>query len=445
MRTSSFIWLLLLAGCPDRPIGSVDPVQVKSETMTLPASPNRDVDILFVVDNSGSMEQEQASLRANFGKFMDVLSTIEGGIPNLHIGVVTSNLGQRAGDGVGTNSLGAACAGSGDDGVMRTAPAVDGRFLIDEEAPGGARTRNYSGTLASAFAELADVGTDGCGIEQHLAASQRALTHPSNAGFVRDTAKLAVIFIADEDDCSLDHKALFDGTVSGAEINFRCTREGIECDGGSLDTPGVRTSCQPRIDSPYLGEIDSYVDFLARLKPAAEKNVIVAGIVGDPDAVRIDKEGPQSVLAPSCTYGGQYAYPAVRTASFLDRFPQSVRQTICEGDLSGALVQIGALLKRSFGDPCFTSEIADLDPAPGLQPDCTASDYRTLPDGSEQEVRMIPSCAFGQIPCWRIEEDAQQCHYTRTRLKLAIDRGGELPGADMFVKATCATSAGATP
>jgi hypothetical protein len=69
--------------------------------------------------------------------------------------------------------------------------------------------------LAQAFSQLASVGTNGCGIEQHLEATKRALDgNPLNAGFVRDSAFLAVIVIADEDDCSLASSALFDGNRS---------------------------------------------------------------------------------------------------------------------------------------------------------------------------------------------------------------------------------------
>lgn len=438
----SLLSISLLAGCPDRPVSAVYPVQGKVEEKELDAIPNREADILFVIDNSGSMEQEQASLRANFGKFMDVLSTIEGGIPNLHIGVVTSNLGQSAADGVGSAAFGASCASTGDDGAMRTAATINGRYIVDEETTGGARNRNYSGTLAEAFSAIADVGTSGCGIEQHLGAAKRALQNPLNTSFLRERAKLAVIVIADEDDCSLDSKALFEGTPDGAIVNFRCTQHGIECDGNpDLSVPGIRTNCRPRMDSPYLAEIDGYVDFLKGLKVEPDKDVIVAGIVGDPDKVEITTDDAnRSVLNPSCAYGGQFAYPAVRTADFLSQFPQSIRETICGADLSSALVQIGALLKRSFGDPCFEGAVADLDPATdGLQPDCTVSDYRRLPDGSEEELALIPACGTGRIPCWRIEQDELKCHYTDTKLKLVIDRGGVIPPADQFVKASCVT------
>jgi len=444
MRLLPPLLLSLLAGCPDRTISTLVPSQSKTETKDLPAVPNRDVDILFLIDNSGSMAEEQTSLRANFGKFMDVLATIEGGLPNVHIGVTSSSMGTSAGDGVGNAVFG--CSGSGDDGNLTTTASVTGRFIIDEEAGGGTtglRNRNYSGALGDAFSALADVGTGGCGIEQHLGAMKRALSNPSNAGFLRPSAKLAVIIIADEDDCSLAHKALFEGSTDGTAVNFRCTQDGIECDSGNPDltVPGLREDCHPAAAPSWVADVDAYVDFLEGLKPDYNDDVIVAGIVGDTEPFEITTDMNKTVLAPSCNYSGQHAYPAVRTADFLAQFSQSVRSTICNGDLSNALVQIGALLKRSFGDPCFEGVLADADPADGLQADCSISDIQALPGGGSREVGVIPACSTspGAIPCWRVERDDTRCYYTPTHLKLVIDRGGEVPASDIHVKASCVT------
>jgi hypothetical protein len=173
--------------------------------------------------------------------------------------------------------------------------------------------------------------------------------------------------------------------------------------------------------------------------------VIVAGIVGDPDPVEIIKDqSGHSLLKPSCNYSGQFAYPAVRTADFLSQFDLSIRETICGADLSSALVQIGALLKRSFGDPCFESVLADLDPdTGGLQPDCAVSDVQELPNGSDGIETVIPPCTLGAAtPCWRVEADAAKCYYTPTQLKLVVDRGSVIPPSDIHLRASCVTTDG---
>jgi hypothetical protein len=364
-------------------------------------------------------------------------------LPNVHIGVVSSNYGQHAGDGVAGNSaFNAGCGGSGDDGGLRTSAMINGRFIVDAEAGAMGRNRNYAGTLGEAFSSIADVGTAGCGIEQHLASMQRALQNPVNTGFLRPNAKLAVIVIADEDDCSLAKKALFEGSTDGAVVNFRCTSEGVECDGGDLSIPGLRTNCHPKDDpSAMVHDVDRYVDFLKGLKPVPAEDVIVAGIVGNPQPVEtITDTMNRTVLKPSCTYGGgQGAFPAVRTSDFLSQFALGIEETICGAELSAAMVKIGALLKRGFGDPCFENAVADLDPvAPGLQPDCTVTDVRRLPNGGDQELAIIPPCG-GSIPCWRIEEDPLECHYTPSKQKIIIDRAGVVPPSDIRTRVHCVT------
>jgi hypothetical protein len=433
MRFIKASLLLVLAACPDRPIASVYPEQGSVEQKDLPAVEERNVDILFLVDNSLSMEAEQTSLRANFPRFMNILETIEGGAPNMHIGVVTSNLGQSASDGVGTTtSFGSSCASKGDDGAMRTAPVVSGRFIVDEES-GGTRNRNYTGTLADAFSAIANVGIDGCGIEQHLGAVKRALENQTNTGFLRPDAKLAVIVIADEDDCSLSHKALFEGSTDGTVVNFRCTQSGVECDGDpTLSIPGEHANCRPKDPSPFLNSVDTYVDYLRSLKANPDKDVIVGGILGDPDKFKITTD---KLLGPACMYGDQSAFPAVRTASFLQGFPLSVEGSICGADLQKPLVDIAKLLRGSWGDPCFDSKIMDIDPnTDGLQADCTLTDMR-----GDDELAVIPNCSFNRIPCWRIEIDEEHCGFTPAHQKLVIDRGGVLPASDIHVKVNCVT------
>ena len=83
----------VLSGCPDRDVTEVNPIQDNVDTKLIPVTLNRDLDILFVIDNSGSMAGEQASLAANFPTFISVLQQIEGGLPNVHIGIVSSNVG----------------------------------------------------------------------------------------------------------------------------------------------------------------------------------------------------------------------------------------------------------------------------------------------------------------------------------------------------------------
>ena len=115
----------LLAGCPDRTISEVNPQQGRVEYKDIPVTVNRDIDILFVIDDSPSMLDKQTNLKNNFPNFINVLNTIEGGLPNVHIGVV--ELGpryegrcatRRAGPGIGSGP--GSCSGNGKNGNLQT-------------------------------------------------------------------------------------------------------------------------------------------------------------------------------------------------------------------------------------------------------------------------------------------------------------------------------------
>src|SRR5215813_14323777 len=105
----------VLAGCPDRSIDKVDPLQGRVEAKDVPVDINRDIDILFLIDDSPSMADKQQNLADNFPKFIQVLESIPGGLPNVHIGVTTSDMGTQGpppnfGPTVGAGLPGA-CAG----------------------------------------------------------------------------------------------------------------------------------------------------------------------------------------------------------------------------------------------------------------------------------------------------------------------------------------------
>ncbi|HLL25914.1 MAG TPA: hypothetical protein VK427_27440, partial [Kofleriaceae bacterium] len=80
MRQSSALFTCvglaaLLAGCPDRTVSKVIPDQGRVEYKDIPVTVNRNIDILFVIDDSGSMADKQNNLAANFPNFINVLNT----------------------------------------------------------------------------------------------------------------------------------------------------------------------------------------------------------------------------------------------------------------------------------------------------------------------------------------------------------------------------------
>ena len=463
LRRLALCLLVSATGCPSREVSKIDPTQAPAIIKDIPVEVNRDLDILFVVDNSNSMGEEQASLGTNFPNFVNVLEGIEGGLPNIHMGVVSSNVG------AGGQPI-SACTGDGDNGRLQNAPRIagcsppNGTYIIDVDNGGGGRMTNYSGTLSDTFACIAQLGTGGCGFEQHFESMKRALdgSNPENAGFLRDSAHLAVIFIADEDDCSATSGALFDPTQDsvtdplGPRTSFRCSEFGYHCDGApigreprQLDEPGGALECEPigamsAGDSDYLWHPQVYVDFLRSLKPTDPLLIIVAGIVGNPDpvAIQLDNDGNPEI-APSCVSGAGEADPGIRQKFLMDSFPnRNTFTSICNTDLSDALTKIAELLARVIGNPCIEGNI-DLDPGtPGIQYECSVSDVQ-YPHTDNQTEQVIPHCdqdgVVGPDPCWYITTDAVNCADTPNQATLIVLPDGRTPPSGTHVMMSCVT------
>lgn len=402
-----------------------DPVRAVEERKDIPVRPDTRIDLLFVVDDSSSMADEQASLAANVRRFATVLENVEGGLPDLHIGVVTTDLG-------GGGHPIAGCEGDGRDGALVRGDLVDGAFLedvFDGEAP-DRRRHNYDGSLADALASMADVGAEGCELAQPLEAMRRALDdHPANAGFLRDDAFLMVVFLTDEDDCSVRpggeaHLA------RGGSVSFRCVEEGIVCEDGPMRQAGEREGCRARGEPSHLERVQPYVDFLKGLTDDPGQ-VIVATATGPLQPVIVDEVLTGDVaydlaLAPSCDGDAARATPAFRLSSFADAFPQrSTRTSICNEDLSDLLVLIAERLAVVLGNPCIEGALADHDPdVPGIQPECVVSDVHRLGQDGQGET-LVPSCdADFQVPCYLWIDDPEQCD-TATGLGLLVCRGLE--------------------
>jgi hypothetical protein len=470
----------LLAGCPDRSIDKVIPQQGRVEAKDIPVNVNRDLDLLFLIDDSPSMADKQANLAKNFPHFIDVLSSIPGGLPSIHIGVATSDIGTQGEDGqapglvVGQGD--GSCSGFGKNGILQlfgAASAISSgdRFISDMANLDGTRQRNYTGNLTDVFALMAKAGTSGCAFEQHLAAVKRALTNQANAGFVRPDAYLGVIIIADEDDCSLQHASLLADTLTadntlGAVQSFRCTRFGVLCDQGgqtpdAMNQVGTKNQCHPNDTSAYLAKVSDYVKFLKGLKPDDPSKVVVAGVIGTVDPFLTELRAPRTgatpipALAHSCTYIGgdgkpEVADPPIRTKFFLDQFPnRNTFTTICQQDLSGGLQQIGDLLKTALGDPCIEGKLADVDPdTAGPQYDCSVS-VVTNPGQTTQTEKILPLCtpenaSATNQPCWHLTVDQMACPTAADHIVLKIEGQDTLP-KDAHIRANCVTEVPQTP
>lgn len=154
------------------------------------------IDFLFVIDNSGSMADEQQNLARSVPKFVDTLAHE---IPNLrshHVGVITTDgnpfngpLGCNRMGGLVTRSFGASSSN------QICGPYADGHNFM---------TRHDD--LNDAFSCAARVGTSGDAAERPFDALQAALSPAMrapgacNEGFIRDDAILVITLISDEED-----------------------------------------------------------------------------------------------------------------------------------------------------------------------------------------------------------------------------------------------------
>jgi len=446
-HTATAIAVLALSACHERDVFIGD----LQEVMVTPTVPNRDVDILFVIDTSPSMLEEQAALTASFPLMMDALATLQGGLPNVHIGVVSTDMGTQASNGMVGPSIGSgpgSCGGIGDDGELRhdSAALAGATFISDIDNGDGTRAVNYTGQLRDVFASIASLGANGCGFEQPLAAAKRAIENPANTGFIRPNANLAIVILSDEDDCSAKSPTLLgtDVTTLGPLQSFRCTRFGVTCDGGGgtptdMNMIGGKTDCHSNTTSPYVEDVATYTSYLTALKndPYA---VMIGAIVGDPNTVAVELGTPPGggtaipMLADVCASETQTADPAVRLSQAVDAFPtRSILSSIC-GDLVLPLTSIGYTAKKLVGDPCVDVSLADTSEEPGTQTYCE------VVDGPMAGEQALPPCdGTRTTDCWRLAPDAA-CATTKTNLRLDVRRS-TTPPARSYAHLRCLTAA----
>ncbi len=332
-------------------------------------APTGELDVLFVIDNSGSMSEEQASLAANLQTMVDQLQTLPGGLPDIHVAVVSTDLG------AGGYPL-SGCVGDGDDGAFHNAPQAPGcstpseGFISNEILPDGSRDPNYPGTLAETFQCIAQIGIDGCGFEQPLESMRRAILNSEAAGdgFLRPGAHLAVVILADEDDCSASDTELFNSNQDsisdplGPMSSFRCVEFGLTCDGGDITrTANTYSSCEPKASSPYLYDTVEFVDFLTTHK-GGNDNIIVSVIAGDRTALEVTLDGVTGnpTAQPTCSSANGVAFGGYRLGAFAEAFPNHLFTSLCNPDLTGALQATGTLIANVLDD----SQTGDPDPTP---------------------------------------------------------------------------------
>jgi hypothetical protein len=391
------------------------------------------VDLLAMIDNSSSTRDPQVALLCHFAAFVEALRSAPMGMPDLHLGVATSDMGSGA---IAIPSCNVLPPG-GDDGRFQSTPrrqlldcsmiggttfdttgcaAPTGKGYIEYRARGDGNVGAQA--LEQAFGCIAFLGDQGCGYEAQLASVRRALergsdaTDPANGGFLRDGSLLALLLLTDEDDCSLPADSRLGDTSGGTDFgsplgpltSFRCVERGLSCGGARPHrSAGALEDCVPDEDliaaDPLhaLVPVRDLVRDLGRLR--APERTVVEVIAGPapPEGhlgVQIGTSGGQMVpgLDHTCTGGlnGGAADPGVRLQRFLESYEAGRRiASICQPTPRPVLVDFAGRIAARLGPTCLPVEAAD--PAA-----CTASD-------GDDETRTFPACSTRPDgPCLRM-------------------------------------------
>ena len=388
-RGSSIVGLALAlsttaaSGCLERGLRPVNPCTRSSVSQRVQVANVDQVDLLFMIDDSGSMKEEQENLAAQIPRLVRILSEgdrdqdgTEDFQParSLHIGVVTSNMGAgRRRDGSAIDN----CEGLGDDGILRSAtgdasscaPATYPSGVFAFEAGGAERADDFAARVGC----IAEVGTGGCGFEQQLESPLKALspasaqawtlagyTPPRFVGpdyapgvtsghgledeFLRPGSALAVVIVTDEEDCSVT-----DGRLHGMY-------DGVAASGNRL--------CFDHRDPAegLLTPIDRYVDGFLGLRRDPSL-LIFSAIVGVPttdEASGYVRDGDYASLlaldamTPELRDDGtvEHSCEAMDSAGrSLGRAAPPVRivQTAAALDAAGAGVSLSSICSDDFG------------------------------------------------------------------------------------------------
>jgi hypothetical protein len=423
MHCTRRFWALLPAlivalsgGCIEREGRPVNPCTQVTVSQSIEVNNVDKVDLLFMIDNSNSMDLEQLSLVDQLPRMIRILASgdfDQDGCPgepgctpgpqdfrpvrDLNVGVITSDMGIGA-----PSTPVSTCDGDfGDDGILRTQGRTDGAECM-ATYPSFMNFQPDSGQTPEDFARdvacVAVAGTGGCGFEQQLEAILKAISptaaqpwtatpfhvigtpgapdgldrpffrmtaghgNVANDGFLRENAVLAIIPVTDEEDCSAADLGLFDpasATYSG-DLNLRCFEHRQALHPISRYVRGL-LQARARPDLLIYAPITGIpVD----LVPEPDRPIDYDALVSPDLAIRDDRMEERvdptmrSQLVPSCNVPGRgVAFPPIRivqTAQALQEAGAGVTvQSICQDDYSGALLEIIRMIATALGDACL--------------------------------------------------------------------------------------------
>ncbi len=307
------------------------------------------IDLVFIIDNSGTMGEEQLNLARNFQQLVDELEGLtdpEGTPvnPNVNIMVTTTDFGHplctafqkpdyvpRQGAPVyqGCNSRIQRFTGLDpmnplviNEACTENCPAdiAPGDQFINFSAFG---SNVPNGDVGAALSCIGPQGIDGCGYEAPLETMLQAINEgacwnnpdqekcdndpewaETQRGFLRKDAILAIAVITDEMDCSVQAPAgysFFTDVENTTYWNVNpnldtpqatsaiCFNSGVSCADDNGD--GLYEGCQAT-QSEVLHPVSRYISYFDYLTGGQKKNVVMLGILGVPEVVAHNPNPP---------------------------------------------------------------------------------------------------------------------------------------------------------
>jgi hypothetical protein len=364
-----------------------------------PGAASGDLDVLFMIDDSSGMTSMQTKLAAQIPSFIQALENLPSGLPNIHIAVVSSDLGAPG------DSTTVTCTTAGDQGLFRLSPSCTSSTLMGNATyvSSVAGLANYTGNLADVLACITPLGDTGCGFGHQLGSIARALgadgapAPARNAGFLRPDADLAIIILSDADDCSAPPTTYLYSINNGQNnrtnaygpmTHYRCNEFGhlcinpsvdpqkliqppltppLDAQGTPLSTLGL-TDCESLDTDGLLTPVSTLVSGIRALKAEPDSQIFVGAIVAPTAPYTVDwvpPVGGQNLrpnelwpqIEPSCGAGdGSPGEPAVRIMQLVEGFgANGISTSICDPSssyaslLSGLATKIGDHLQRGDG------------------------------------------------------------------------------------------------
>ncbi|MBL8944268.1 MAG: VWA domain-containing protein [Myxococcales bacterium] len=304
---------------------------------------SKDVDILFVIDNSGSMGEEQGRLAGDIAALVAVLED-PAVRANYRIGFTTTDNGNPW---CGSTSPEAgklqmsSCRGRTGDFVFNGNPPADASAIACTDVCNlesleivptttefdpdpkprpwieyiEGRSNLGDVTSVAAMQCAAPQGIAGCGFESHLESMYKALLRAQNAdeeqyGFLRSNAILSIVIVTDEVDCSYndayqsiflpadqggDPGVFWSDPEASAPTSAVCWNAGVVCEGSGTPYDSCRSSNKDVTGASDVSDNDAvlhplsrYVDFVQEIEVLKQQytpsqEVLVSVIAGVPD------------------------------------------------------------------------------------------------------------------------------------------------------------------